>query len=95
MFKYGANGVKLYVNNRIGTIDYNNGIIDIRNLHITALADVDFELSIKPLSNDVVSALTQIAQVARDHLYVTAIADKTATGDLRGGYNYTFASSRS
>ncbi len=95
LFRYGPNGVKIYVNNRIGTVDYNNGIVDIRNLHITALADVDLEVSIKPLSNDVVSALTQIAEIARDHLVVTAIADKTATGDLRGGYNYTFSSSRS
>ncbi len=95
LFRYGPNGVKIYVNTRIGTVDYNNGIVDIRNLHITALADVDFEVSIKPLSNGVVSALTQIAEIARDHLTVTAIADKTATGDLRGGYNYTFSSSRS
>jgi hypothetical protein len=76
-------------------VDYANGIVDIRNLHITALADVDLEVQIKPMSYDVVSALTQIAQVADDHLYVRAIADKTATGDLRGGYNYTFTSSRS
>lgn len=95
LFKYGPNGVKIYVNNRIGTVDYNNGIVDIRNLNITALADVDFEISIVPQSNDVVSALTQIAEIARDHLKVTAISDKSATGDLRGGYNYTFASSRS
>ena len=95
LFKYGANATKIVVNTRIGTIDYGAGIVDIRNLNITALADVDFEISIKPESNDVVSALTQIAEIATDHLYVTAIADKTATGDLRGGYNYTFTSSRS
>lgn len=95
LFKYGANGVKQYVNTRIGTVDYAKGVVDIRNLHITALADVDLEVSIKPMSYDVVSALTQIAQIADDHLYVRAIADKTATGDLRGGYNYTFTSSRS
>jgi hypothetical protein len=95
LFKYGPNAIKQYVNNRIGTIDYANGIVDIRNLHITALADIDFEISIKPQSNDVVSALTQIAEIARDHLTVTAIADKAATGDLRGGYNYVFSSSRS
>lgn len=95
LFKYGANGVKQYVNTRIGTVDYANGVVDIRNLHITALADVDLEVSIKPLSYDVVSALTQIAQIADEHLNVRAIADKTATGDLRGGYNYTFTSSRS
>jgi len=95
LFKYGANATKIIVNTRIGTVDYGAGIVDIRNLNVTALADVDFEISIKPQSNDVVSALTQIAEVAVDHLYVTAIADKTATGDLRGGYNYQFTSSRS
>jgi hypothetical protein len=95
LYKFGPNGVKQYVNTRIGTVDYAKGIVDIRNLHITALADVDLEVQIKPMSYDVVSALTQIAQIADDHLYVRAIADKTATGDLRGGYNYTFTSSRS
>jgi hypothetical protein len=95
LFKYGPNAIKQYVNNRIGTIDYANGIVDIRNLHITALADIDFEISIKPQSNDVVSALTQIAEIARDHLTIKAISDKAATGDLRGGYNYVFSTSRS
>ncbi len=95
LFKYGQNATKIYVDEQIGTIDYQKGIVDIRNLNITALADVDFELSMKPQSNDVVSALTQIAEIAVDHLTVNAIADKTASGDLRGGYNYVFSSSRS
>lgn len=95
LWRYGDNGIKIIVDNQIGTIDYNRGYIDIRNLNIIALADVDLEISIRPLSNDVVSALTQIAEIATDHLYVTAIADKTASGDLRGGYNYQFTSSRS
>jgi len=95
MFRYGQNAAKIYVDNQIGTIDYANGIVDIKNLNITALADVDFEISIAPQSNDVVSALTQVAEIATDHLKITAIADKTASGDLRGGYNYQFTSSRS
>jgi hypothetical protein len=95
LWRYGDNGIKIIVDNQLGTIDYAKGYIDIRNLNIVALADVDLEISIRPLSNDVVSALTQIAEIATDHLYITAIADKTASGDLRGGYNYTFASSRS
>ena len=95
LWRYGDNGIKIIEDNQIGTIDYNRGYIDIRNLNIVALADIDLEISIRPLSNDVVSALTQIAEVATDHLYVTAIADKTASGDLRGGYNYQFTSSRS
>ena len=92
---YGANGVKVIVNPTIGDIDYNNGVVDIKNLHITALADLDLEISIRPLSNDVVSALTQIVHIPPEHLKVVAIPDPTASGDLRGGYNYTFTSSRS
>ena len=95
LFRYGTNGIKIIVNPTIGSIDYNNGVIDIKNLNITALANVDLELSIRPLSNDVVSALTQIAHIPPEHLKVTAIPDPTASGDLRGGYNYTFTSSRS
>jgi hypothetical protein len=85
---------KFIVNPKIGTIDYANGLLNIKNLNITALADVDWEITFKPQSYDVVSAFTQIAEIARDHLTVTAIADKTANGDLRGGKNYTFTSSR-
>jgi hypothetical protein len=95
LFRFGANGIKIVVNPTIGNIDYAKGVVDIKNLHITALADIDLEISIRPLSNDVVSALTQIAQIAKDHLKVTALPDPTASGDLRGGYNYTFTPSRS
>lgn len=93
LIKYGSTANKIVVNPQIGFINHQGGVLDIRNLHITALADVDFEISIKPASNDVVSALTSIAQIARDHLTVNVIADKTANGDLRAGYNYTFSNS--
>jgi len=85
----------IITNYSIGTVDYAAGKINIKNLNITGLADIDFEISIKPSSNDVVSAFTQIAQIATDHLTVTAIVDKTANGDLRAGKNYTFTTSRS
>jgi hypothetical protein len=94
LYKFGTNAAKIIVDDSIGFVYYDKGVLDIRNLHIVALADIDFEISIKPSSNDVVSALTQIAQIARDHLTVTAIPDKSANGDLRGGYNYTFSPSR-
>jgi hypothetical protein len=86
---------KIIVDSSIGTVDYAAGKINIKNLNITALADVDFEISIKPSSNDVISAYTQIAEIAVDHLFITAIPDKTANGDLRAGKNYTFTTSRS
>jgi hypothetical protein len=83
------------VNPKIGTIDYANGIVNIKNLNITSLADIDFEIRIKPQSNDVVSAYTQIAQIDTANLTVNAIADQTVNGDLRAGKNYQFTSSRS
>jgi hypothetical protein len=85
---------RFIVNPSIGTIDYANGLLNIKNLNITGLADVDWEITFKPQSNDIVSAYTQIAEIARDHLTVIAIVDKTANGDLRGGKNYKFTSSR-
>ena len=95
LFRFGTNGIKIIVNPTIGNIDYAAGVVDIKNLNVTALADSDLEISIRPLSNDVVSALTQIAYIAEDHLVVTAVPDPSASGDLRGGYNYKFTSSRS
>lgn len=86
---------KVITNTKLGTVDYAKGIIVIRNLNITELADVDFEITVKPQSNDIVSAYTQIAEIAPEHLTVTAIADQTINGDLRGGKNYVFTSSRS
>ena len=86
---------KVIVNPKIGTVDYAAGIINIKNLTISALGDIDWEITIKPQSNDIVSAYTQIAQIAQDHLIVSAIADKTANGDMRAGTNYVFTSSRS
>jgi hypothetical protein len=86
---------KIVVDATIGSVDYAAGKINIKNLNITGLADVDFEISIKPSSNDVISAYTQIAEIAVDHLFITAIPDKTANGDLRAGTNYTFTTSRS
>jgi hypothetical protein len=93
LFTYGTNAEKIIINERIGTIDHEMGILDIRNLNVVALADIDWEWTVKPRSNDVVSALTQIAKIARDHMYVTAIPDNSSSGDLRAGYNYTFSDS--
>lgn len=95
LYYQGTSGLKVIVNPKIGTVDYAKGSILINGLNIAALADVSFELNIRPQSNDVVSAFTQIAQIAQENLRVTAIADRTINGDLRGGTNYQFTSSRS
>ena len=90
LYTLDSNFQKTIINPTIGTVDYAKGYIEINNLHITALADVDFEISMKPQANDVVSALHQIAEVARDHLTVNIVNDRSAQGDLAAGFNYTF-----
>lgn len=95
LYYIGASAEKIVVDPSIGTVDYAKGIVNIKNLHITAIADIDFEISIRPSSYDVVSAYTQIAEIARDHLTIRAIADETANGDMRAGRNYQHTTSRS
>lgn len=91
---YKIGSIKTIVNSSIGTVNYSKGVINIKNLNIVALVDSVFELTIKPSSNDVVSAYTQIVQIDTNQLVVTAIADKTINGDLRAGKNYVFTASR-
>jgi hypothetical protein len=85
----------IVVNPKIGTVDYASGKITISNLNISALVSgTEFELLIKPQSNDVISAYTQIAQIDENYITVNSIADKTSNGDNRAGTNFVFTSSR-
>lgn len=95
LYYVGPNFDKVIVNPSIGTIEYEVGRVVVRNLTITALADVIFEMQVKPESYDVISALNQIVQIDPTLLTVEAIADQTINGDLRAGYNYEFQSIRS
>jgi hypothetical protein len=95
LYYVGPNFDKVIVDPSIGTIEYERGRVIVRNLTITALDDVIFEMQVKPESYDVVSALNQIVQIDPTLLIVEAIADQTANGDLRAGYNYDFQSIRS
>jgi hypothetical protein len=95
LYYVGPNFDKVIVDPSIGTIEYAIGRVVVRNLTITALDDVIFEMQVKPESYDVVSALNQIVQIDPTLLIVEAIADQTANGDLRAGYNYDFQSIRS
>jgi hypothetical protein len=95
LYYIGSDQSKVIVNPEIGTIDYVNGNVIVRNLTITKLDGPIFEMQVKPESYDVVPALNQIVQVSKDLLSVTAIEDNTANGDLEGGYGYEFNSVRS
>lgn len=94
LFYYDTNYSKIIVNANIGTISYATGLINIKNLNIASLADDAFEITVKPASYDVVSALNQIVQIDETFLNITVIADKSASGNLEAGQNYVFTSIR-
>lgn len=94
LFYVNENNFRVTVNASLGTVDYKKGIISFKNLKISSIVGNTFYLYIKPSSNDVVSALTQIIRISMDDLVINVISDKSASGDLRGGNNYTFATSR-
>jgi len=94
LFQFDANKNKVIVNSEIGTVNYTNGSLIVRNLTITSLADAAFEFVIKPESYDVVPAYNQIVQVARAYLQVSVVNDFTAAGSNQAGKNYTFTSVR-
>lgn len=85
---------KVIINPTIGTINYSRGVVEVRNLNIISLSDPVFEMRFKLESYDVVSALNQIVEISKELLTVEAIADSTASGDLRAGFNYQFNSIR-
>jgi hypothetical protein len=93
LFYYGPDGSKVVANSSIGTVKYTTGYIDIKNLTIASLYDSSLYFTIKPLSNDVVSALSQYVQIDMANLVVNVIPDPTASGLLGGGNNYTFTPS--
>jgi hypothetical protein len=78
----------------VGTVDYAKGIINVSNLTIDSAPSGALTFTINPKSNDIVSALTQIARIDPQNVNINVIGDRTAQGDLRGGYGYTFSASK-
>jgi len=95
LFHVNENNFRVYTNQTLGTVDYNKGTISFKNLNITSIVGNAFYLYIKPSSNDIISALTQILEISQEDLKVNVVSDTSSSGDLRGGQNYTFTTSRS
>lgn len=94
LFTVNPDGSRTTVDASIGSVDYGKGKISISNLNITSIVGDKFIFYIKPSSNDVVSALTQLASISMTDLNITVISDTSSTGDLRAGQNYIFTTSR-
>lgn len=79
---------------KIGTIDYNAGLIKINGLKIVNVQEANFYFIIKTQSFDVVSARNKIVDIPSSRITVNIIQDTTASGTYLGGTNYKFTSSR-
>lgn len=79
---------------KVGTIDYNAGIIKINGLKITNLLEANFYFKIKTQSFDVVSTRNKIVDIPTSRINVNIIQDITSSGTYLGGTNYQFTSSR-
>lgn len=87
-------GTKYIINPKIGTIDYNAGIVKINNLKILSLFEPNFYFILKTRSFDVVSIRNQIVNIPSSRIKVNLIEDAIASGTRLGGTNYTFTASR-
>jgi hypothetical protein len=76
----------VFVNNTIGSVNYDTGQLKINALFVTGLSDSNFEFIIKPQSADIISVENQIVNIDSDYLTIvmeqeiTSAAHKLASG---------------
>ena len=90
---YMSGGVKTIYSNEGGTIDYDNGVITINPIHISAVSDVDGAESSKirftaiPTSNDIIPVRNQVLEIDEVNSTVLGRVDTAATSGV--GYTTT------
>jgi hypothetical protein len=88
-------GVRTYVNNTQGTINYTTGQITLTSLNITNVEDIrgkdsnSIELTVKPSSNDIVPVRDQIIEIDIENSVVTVQIDTFIGGSADAGVGYT------
>lgn len=90
MYFYDESSNKQYITGIFGGVDYTNGVIQITGINIVSLFATDDYLKVKmtPKNKNIVSALTKIVKI--DVVNINVIADKTASGNTRAGFNFQF-----
>ena len=86
-------GVKTFYSQTAGTVDYDDGVITIDPIHISAISDVDGATSTKlrvtaiPASNDIIPVRNQVLEIDEVNSTVLGRVDTTATSG--SGYSTT------
>ena len=90
-----SSGIKTYVNNAQGTINYLTGQITIVSLNVSSVSNIRgatssvIELTVTPSSNDVVPVRNQILEIDIANSNVTVSEDTFVGGSAEAGVGYT------
>ena len=96
---YLVSGVRTYVNNTQGTINYTTGQITINSLTVASVENIRgasstvIELTVLPNSNDIIPVRDQILSIDTANSSITVEADTFVGGSADAGVGYTTASS--
>jgi len=94
-----SSGIRTYVNNSQGTIDYTNGQITINSLNVSSISNIRgasssvVEITVTPSSNDVVPVRNQIVEIDIANSNITVAEDTFVGGSSEAGVGYTTSTS--
>ena len=92
-------GIRTYIDSTQGTIDYTSGAITLNSLNIASISNIRgvtstlIEITVTPLSNDVVPVRDQIVEIDISNSNITVTADTFVGGSADAGVGYTTTSS--
>ena len=96
---YLSSGIRTYVNNTQGTINYDTGQLTLNSLKIASISNIRgttstvVELTVTPDSNDIVPVRDQIVEIDVSNSSITVGADTFVGGSADAGVGYTTTSS--
>jgi hypothetical protein len=95
MYYYVGGTTKNYVDNNIGTVDYETGEIVITSINVvsTEKADGTIDLITKPDSNDIVAVRNQLIEIDFTNIIISGENDTITSGGSSAGTNYATTSS--
>jgi hypothetical protein len=94
-----SSGIRTYVNDSQGTINYSTGEIILNSLNVASISNIRgvtstlIEITITPLSNDIVPVRDQIVEIDIANSNITVTADTFVGGSADAGVGYTTTSS--
>ena len=94
-----SSGIRTYINETQGTINYSTGQITLNSLNIGSISNIRgatstvIELTVTPNSNDVVPVRDQIVEIDVANSSITVTPDTFVGGSADAGVGYTTTSS--